>query len=298
MLNEQPLMENETNSLNVDLKNLVFFPKTKKINNTRAADLNVKTLVQERKNSEAKNLADYKKEFIYIITHLLSNDIEFLCYFEKIDPVTINALLNHQLKPNDLIELFQLYLNTSEFIINPSTEAIRHRLTNSDMQTIVHKNVRNHRKAARILLPEFFNHTQWLYINCKVNGFPAIALVDSAAEITTMTETLAQKIGCLRLVDSKYGGSAKGLGTQRIHGRINLALLTIEDVVFLASFAIVNTDHVEIIIGLDNLKKHKCLIDFGNNLLHIKATNTKTPFLKNDELPPSLRRITSNQTES
>lgn len=31
-----------------------------------------------------------------------------------------------------------------------------------------------------------------------------------AAEITTMTETLAQKIGCLRLVDSKYGGSAKG----------------------------------------------------------------------------------------
>lgn len=52
-----------------------------------------------------------------------------------------------------------------------------------------------------------------------------------------------------------------GLGTQRIHGRINLALLTIEDVVFLASFAIVNTDHVEIIIGLDNLKKHKVCIN-------------------------------------
>lgn len=83
-----------------------------------------------------------------------------------------------------------MYLNTSEFIINPSTEAIRHRLTNSDMQTIVHKNVRNHRKAARILLPEFFNHTQWLYINCKVNGFPAIALVDSGIVYIIFTETL------------------------------------------------------------------------------------------------------------
>lgn len=103
-----------------------------------AADLNVKTLVQERKNSEAKNLADYKKEFIYIITHLLSNDIEFLCYFEKIDPVTINALLNHQLKPSwfFFLNLFlsfirfqaEMYATELTFIITNLNILVRVRL--------------------------------------------------------------------------------------------------------------------------------------------------------------------------
>uniref|UniRef100_A0A161MQ01 Protein ddi1-like protein 1 n=1 Tax=Triatoma infestans TaxID=30076 RepID=A0A161MQ01_TRIIF len=288
----------KNNSLNnVDVQNMIFFPQNKKINNL--SDLNGKKLIKERNDGEAKDIiTNQELEFHFVITQLLLNDVEYLYYLEKKESGAIEALTNQQLKLNDLVEWFQSYLNTPEFLLTSSTEELQNKFTDTEIERIAHRNVRNHRKVARALIPEFFSHTQWLYINCKVNGYPAIALVDSAAEITTMTENLAEKVGCQRLIDLKYGGSAKGLGTLRIKGRINLALLMIEDVVLLSSFAIVNTDLVDIIIGLDNLKRHKCSIDFENNVLHIKSTNTKTPFLKEEELPPALRRCTIEQTEN
>merc|ERR1711931_153632 len=46
---------------------------------------------------------------------------------------------------------------------------------------------------------------------------------------------------------------------------------------------------MDMLLGLDMLKKHQCTIDLKKNCLVIGTTGTETPFLPETELPPCAR---------
>eukprot|EP01056_Protomagalhaensia_sp_Gyna25_P001721 Protomagalhaensia_sp_Gyna_25__1720@NODE_18_length_8108_cov_32_477630_g12_i0_p3_GENE_NODE_18_length_8108_cov_32_477630_g12_i0NODE_18_length_8108_cov_32_477630_g12_i0_p3_ORF_typecomplete_len461_score57_50Asp_protease/PF09668_10/3_1e50gagasp_proteas/PF13975_6/1_1e15RVP_2/PF08284_11/5_1e12Asp_protease_2/PF13650_6/2_4e11UBA/PF00627_31/6_4e10UN_NPL4/PF11543_8/2_5e07RVP/PF00077_20/2_9e07Ubiquitin_2/PF14560_6/2e06ubiquitin/PF00240_23/1_8e06DUF1758/PF05585_12/0_0002Peptidase_A2B/PF12384_8/7_1e05Peptidase len=135
-------------------------------------------------------------------------------------------------------------------------------------------------------LPESFGQVAMLYIQIEVNGTPVRAFVDSGAQATIMSEACAQRCGLDRLIDRRYRGLARGVGSAKLTGRIHMAQMKCGGVFFPVSFTIIENQTTDILMGLDLLKRHQCCIDLAKNCLRIADTVT-VPFLSEAEVQQS-----------
>lgn len=155
-------------------------------------------------------------------------------------------------------------------------------------------NVDSNMEAAIEYHPESFGQVTMLYINCKVNGHPVRAFIDSGAQTTIMSQACAERCGIMRLVDKRWAGYAKGVGIQKIIGRVHLGHIQINDVFLQSSFSILEEQVMDMLLGLDMLKRHQCCIDLRRNILVIGTTGTETPFLSEGDLPKNIANLPDN----
>ena len=156
-------------------------------------------------------------------------------------------------------------------------------------ETIRMENIQQNMEHALECMPEAFGNVVMLYINCKVNGHDVKAFVDSGAQMTIMSSACAERCGIMRLVDSRWSGIAKGVGTQKIVGRVHIAQIQIEKTFLTTSFSILENQPMDMLLGLDILKRHQCIIDLERNMLIFKNDNVETRFLSEAELPANAR---------
>ena len=57
-----------------------------------------------------------------------------------------------------------------------------------------------------------------LFVRCEINHQEIMALVDTGAQTTIMSEACARRVGLLHLVDKRFSGVAKGVGQSNILG--------------------------------------------------------------------------------
>ncbi|CAI5757509.1 unnamed protein product [Candida verbasci] len=138
-------------------------------------------------------------------------------------------------------------------------------------------------KLAWDLTPEAFTSVNMLFLKLKINGVEQIAMVDSGAAMTTISPDIAEKCGLTRLIDKRFQGQAVGVGTQEIGGKIHSAPIEIQQYELPCSFFVVDTS-VGILIGLDMLKRHRCIIDLETDTLII-GKHIHAKFLSESEIP-------------
>jgi DNA damage-inducible protein 1 len=133
--------------------------------------------------------------------------------------------------------------------------------------------------------PEAFAQVVMLYVDLEVNGVALKAFVDSGAQMSIMSVTCARQCGLERLIDKRFSGIAKGVGTQNIIGRVHQAPMKVGEHFLPCAITVLEKEQdMDFIFGLDMLRRHACSIDLRKNALVIGSVDVELPFLSESEI--------------
>lgn len=197
-----------------------------------------------------------------------------------------NNNFNGQLQPSNPYGIPQDEYN--KLMKNPENSENKKRLDELNDQRAIDEQLRN----AYEYTPEIFTTVSMLYVNLEINGIPVKAFVDSGAQMTIMSTRLADKCGLTKSIDKRFIGEARGVGIGKIIGRIHQAQIKIETRFIPTGFVVLDTQ-LDLLIGLDMLKRHQACIDLEKNVLRIAGV--ETPFLSEAEIPKDFENEVTRQ---
>ncbi|KAG5360486.1 DNA damage-inducible protein 1 [Yarrowia sp. B02] len=157
------------------------------------------------------------------------------------------------------------------------------------MEIIRQENVEESYQNAMEHHPEMFVRTDMLYISCKINGHDVKAFVDTGAQMTILSEEFCEKVGLTHMLDVKFAGIARGVGSGKILGRVHSVPLQIGSSFFPASVSVIEGDQLQFILGLDMLKRFQANVNLKTDQLEIGEE--KAPFLASKDLPDEFGKL-------
>lgn len=229
-------------------------------------------------------------ELVHQNPHLLDD-------FDRVSPDMGRALRARDVSALRMqLMMHQMARHKQVFEKNQEMARIAANPDSAEAQALIEERIRQENVNANYAtayeeMPEAFARVTMLYIDVELNGHPLKAFVDSGAEMTVMSVRMAEQCGLMRLVDRRMSGTARGVGTAKIVGRIHIAQIKIGPIFVPISITVLETEGVDFLFGLDMLKRHRCLLDLDRGVLVVGGSTAlaTVPFLSEAELPPSAR---------
>lgn len=111
-------------------------------------------------------------------------------------------------------------------------------------------------------------------IPCEIGSITVEMLVDTGAQSSVLSMPLVNQLGLSNRLDRRYQGVAAGVGRARILGKVRNVVCTfgVGHVEFLMDFMVLDVQDPLVIMGLDQMRKYKCLVDVGRDKLIFGGT--------------------------
>ncbi|VDK62982.1 unnamed protein product [Onchocerca ochengi] len=134
-------------------------------------------------------------------------------------------------------------------------------------------------------MPEAYIPVTMLFIKMKINGVEVKAFVDSGAQVSILSDSIAQRCNLMHLVDKRFQATVHGVGgAQQLLGKIHACQVQIEEQFFSCNFDVLANRDIDVLLGLDILKRHRCVINLQDNSLRF-GESAVTHFLPDSEVP-------------
>jgi len=149
------------------------------------------------------------------------------------------------------------------------------------------ENVARNMEAALEYHPESFGSVVMLFVPAKVNGVEITAFVDSGAQSTIISKQCLERCHLSHLMDTRFKGVARGVGTANILGKVHLSDIQLGSEMFMCSYVVMEDFSYDLLLGLDMLRRHRACIDLELNCLRIH--DTKVQFLPEHQIPAAFK---------
>ncbi|KAN0039265.1 hypothetical protein ACTA71_001459 [Dictyostelium dimigraforme] len=220
-----------------------------------------------------------------ILDHFTNNP-EDLTQVINSNPALANAILSKDMKfLTHFVEQIKEQRRVQELALKDPYGEEYQKLA---YQYIQQQNIERNMQHAMEHTPEVFASVYMLYIECSINGHPLKAFVDTGAQQSIMSEKCAERCEISRIIDTRFHGIAKGVGTSKIIGRVHSTDLKLGNSLFSVSLSILQNQDVDFILGLDMLKRHQVILDLNRGILQI--ANEKIEFLHEKDLKEILNK--------
>jgi len=242
------------------------------------------TINDVRLDAKPEDVIALVREHPYLQTQFNNADPELGSAIETGDPKALGRLIMSRVMNH----------NKAKFVKDQELRQIQADPDNEEnqramMERIRQENVNQNMEMAMEELPEAFGRVIMLYVDLEINGHKIKAFVDSGAQSTIMSVNCAERCGLMRLLDTRYAGEARGVGTAKILGRVHMAQMKIGSSHLPISLTVLEKNDVDFLFGLDMLKRYRCQIDLADNCLRIDEGRECVGFLAENALPTAAR---------
>ena len=104
-----------------------------------------------------------------------------------------------------------------------------------------------------------------VFVPAEINGRVVEMMVDTGAQSSVISAQLMRTLGLQSKLNTSMQGVAQGVGQARILGVIENCPVSIGHVEFLLYFLVLDVPQDMMIMGIDQMRRFKCLIDLENN---------------------------------